>query len=587
MSVPIEDYAMIGDGNTAALVSRSGSVDWLCWPHFDSDACCAALLGGPEHGHWQIAPATEPRAVIRRYKTDTLVLETEFETDTGVVRLIDFMPVQHAHSTVVRIVVGVRGQVAMHGDLALRFDFGAMPPWVAVQGTCMQAELGPHQVVLRGPAPLTHQHDRVDCTFTVAAAERVAFTLSYGTVVQGAVPPIDAEAALAATVDYWHRWIGRFDKSTAWPEAVRRSLITLKALIFHPSGGVLAAPTTSLPEIPGGHANWDYRYCWVRDASFTLTALLNAGYHEEAAAWRNWILRAVAGRPEEMRIMYRIDGARHIGEREIPWLPGYDWSRPVLVGNKASLQHQADVYGELIEALYLGVRGGIDRSARSEEVQAIVVAHIEKTWMAPGAGLWEQRGEQRHYVYARVMAWVGIDCFLRGGAEVDAPTRTRLEGVRDRIHQEVCANGYHAGLGRFVEYFGGQSIDASLLLLPLVGFLPVDDPRIVATIDAVERELMEGGFVRRKKADSLHPEGAFLACTLWLADCRAMQGNHDAAREIVERVLAIRNDVGLLSEEYNVPGRRLAGNFPQALTHLALVNTILGLSGPVLQRGGG
>ncbi|MGI4795852.1 MAG: glycoside hydrolase family 15 protein [Janthinobacterium lividum] len=595
MSSPIEDYALIGDGETAALVSRSGSVDWLCWPRFDDDACFAALLGTPEHGCWMITPHDAVTATNRRYQDDTLVVETDFETRDGTVRLIDFMPARETCSSLVRIVVGLRGRVAMRSELRLRFDYGALPPWCEATDDGSVARVGPDMVVLRAPVPVKVHQRCQEASFTVAQGERLAFVLSYGPASQAVPGPVDAEQALNATQAYWREWIGRFDNSkTNWPAEVRRSLITLKAMIHRPSGGLVAAPTTSLPEAPGGDMNWDYRYCWLRDATFTLGALLNAGYHEEARDWRDWLLRAIAGSPGRMRIMYRVDGARHLAEWNVDTLPGYRYASPVRVGNAASTQHQIDVYGEVLDCLSLARAGGLGVSDQEKVAQTKIVEHLEKVWNTEGSGVWESRAEPRQYTYSKAMAWVGVDRVLRflqsdeGHANADPAMVERLTALRRTIHDEVCREGWNEGLGTFTQHYGGQEIDASLLLLPLVGFLPADDPRMAATIETIRRELTEDGLVRRMKAKpGKVEEGAFLACSCWMADCLSLQGRHEEARVQFERVLTVANDLGLLSEEYNVPGKHLAGNFPQALTHLAVVNTALGLSGPVLHRGGG
>lgn len=584
MSAPIEDYALIGDGHTAALVCKNGSIDWLCWPRFDSNSCFARLLGGDDNGYWSLKPAGESR-VTRAYREDTLVLETDFVTGTGTVRLIDFMPVGCPHGALVRLLVGVDGDVEMEMDISPRFNYGAISPWITMLPNGFCGEVGPDQIVLYGPVKFTHEKHHVTAHFTVKAGERLPFVLGYASATEALPPPLDAEAALGSTADYWRGWIGGFDKPTAWPKAVKRSLITLKALVYAPTGGLIAAPTSSLPEAPGGALNWDYRFCWIRDASFTLGALLNAGFYEEATKWRDWILRAVGSEPDQMRIMYRVDGARHIPEWEIEWLDGYNHARPVRIGNAASTQRQADIYGELINTMHTAADAGIERTQRSVEIETEIIQHIEDTWRQPGAGLWESRGEKRHYVYSKAMSWVGLDRFLRADATRDYAGAVRVkrwERLRAEIHDDVCRKGYHEGLGRFASYYGGQTIDASLLLLPLMGFLPVTDPRIAATIKAVEDELTEDGMVRRKKitGDEAKAEGSFIACTLWLADCQHRQGRTQAARASFEKVLAVCNDVGLLSEEYNVPGKHLAGNFPQALSHLALVTSALHLAHP-------
>ncbi|HUA24989.1 MAG TPA: glycoside hydrolase family 15 protein [Steroidobacteraceae bacterium] len=591
MSHPLEDYALIGDGETAALVSRHGSIDWLCWPRFDNDACFAALLGTAEHGCWQLAPKAGVRKSSRRYQLDTLIVETDLQTEEGLVRLIDFMPERHGISSVVRIVAGLEGRVAMRCDLRLRFDYGSLPPWCEAIEEGAVARIGPHLIVLRSAVPIRVHSECQSAEFTVTAGERVAFVLRYGPATQPVPGSIDAEEALAKTQQYWREWIGRFDDAkTRWPAAVRRSLVTLRAMVYRPSGGLVAAPTTSIPEAPGGEMNWDYRYCWLRDATFTVAALLNAGFHEEARAWRDWLLRAIAGTPGRMRIMYRVDGSRHLSEWEVDTLPGYDYARPVRVGNAASTQQQIDVFGEVLDCLSLARQGGLAVSEQEKIAQLKIVEHLASIWNTSGSGIWESRGQPRQYTYSKTMAWVGVDRVLKflqaqKGAGVDSAHLARLTALRREIHDQICREGWNAGLGTFTQYYGGQEIDASLLLMPLVGFLPANDPRMLSTVEIIRRELTEDGLVRRKKAEpGKNAEGAFLACSCWMADCLSLQGRHAEAREQFEQVLARCNDVGLLSEEYNVPNKRLAGNFPQALTHLAVVNTALRLSGPVLSR---
>ena len=594
MSCPIEDYALIGDGETAALVNRDGSVDWLCWPRFDDDACFAALLGTPENGAWSLRPEQPVTATARRYQPDTLVIETDLETATGTVRLIDFMPLRDgASSSLVRIVVGLHGRVGMRTTLRLRFDYGTLPPWVERVEDGLVGKVGPDLVVLHAPVTVSVEQHMAEAAFTVEAGDRLGFVLSYGPAHLPAPGRINVEAALAATQGFWRDWIGRFDDGrTPWPDAVRRSLITLKAMIHRPSGGLVAAPTTSLPEAPGGTMNWDYRYCWLRDASFTLEALLRSGYTDEAERWRDWLLRAIAGTPARMRIMYRVDGARHLDEWSADGLPGYRHATPVRIGNAASTQHQVDVFGEVLNCLGLARHGGVPVSDQQEAVIMAIVLHLERIWHTPGSGIWESRDTPRRYTYSNVMAWSGVSLFLQHrGDELtqaggdDAALVERLTRLRRTIHDEVCREGWNPGLnggrGSFTQYFGGQELDASLLLLPIVGFLPADDPRMASTIEAIRRDLDEDGLIRRTKAKAEGPnEGTFLACSCWMADCLALQGRVDEARAQFERVLAVRNDVGLLAEEYDVPGRHLAGNFPQALSHLALVTTALKLAGP-------
>ena len=593
MSNPIEHYALIGDGETAALVSRDGSIDWLCWPRFDDDACFSALLGDERNGRWSIAPCGEVTARTRRYEPDTLIVETEFTTGEGVIRLIDFMPMRDGYSSLVRIVEGVSGRVAVGMDLRLRFDYGALPPLMEPQEQGFEARIGPDMVALHPPVPVAFGDGIVTARFDVNSGQRLGFVLRYAPSHHDSLDPIDAEKALHATRRYWKKWIGRFDAGrTRWPEALRRSLITLKALVHQKTGGLVAAPTTSLPEAPGGAMNWDYRYSWLRDSTFTLSAFVNAGYREEAQSWRDWLLRAIGQTPAAMRIVYRVDGSRHLSEWEVDALPGYRYAKPIRIGNAASTQHQVDVYGEVLDTLALGRTVGIESSDKLDIAERKIVEHVLAVWRSEGSGIWESRKEPRHYTYSKVMAWVGVDRFLRGHEDnlTDAEGRAlvaRLKSARHDIHEDVCREGWNEGLGTFTQHYGGQAIDASLLLLPLVGFLPADDRRMAATIETIQRELSEGGLIRRTRASAEPPnEGAFLACSCWMADCLNMQGRKDEARAQFERVLSVANDLGLLSEEYNVPGKHLAGNFPQALTHLAVVNTGLSLSGPVLWRNG-
>jgi len=581
---------MIGDGRTAALVSRTGSLDWLCLPRFDSDPCLSALLGTEEHGSWRIAPCDEA-GTRRCYLDDTLVLQTEFTNQSGCVRLTDFMAMGTEQPTLVRTVTGVSGTVRVRCDLKLRFDWGLMPPRIARHDDALLAIVGPDMAVLRAPVRLEEtEAGTMSAEFDIGAGDELAFVLSYGPSHRPPPQAIVASAALDRTLAYWRDWAGKFQRETPWREPVMRSLLTLKGLIYHPAGGMVAAATTSLPEMPGGSLNWDYRYSWLRDATFTLSALLNAGYHDEAVCWRDWMLRAIATSPEKMRIMYRVDGGRRMSEQEIAWLPGYEGAGPGSVGNDAASQRQIDVVGELLDALELIARGGVDETPETLAAQCELVKHLERTWQDKGHGLWESRGRPHRYTYSTAMAWVGVDRFLRNNERrgtVEDARLDQLRALRDRIHAEIIERSWNHMRGVFVDRYGGNRVDASLLLLPLVNFLPADDPRMSATIDAVERDLSHDGLVWRTPQGGDTDQGAFIACTCWLADCRAMQGRRKEAVKLLERVLSLRNDLGLLSEEYHPGLRRLMGNFPQALSHLALVNTALGLSGPVLQRGGG
>ncbi len=591
MPSAISDYALIGDGRTCALVSRTGAIDFLCWPRFDSDACFAALLGDESHGHWTLAPCGYVTEVTRRYRGDTLVLESDFQTDAGAVRITDFMPWHDGPSAVIRRVQGLGGRVAMRSRLRLRFDYGRMPPWVQVRDRVLTGEVGPDRVTLRGPAALSLKQEEGRSDFVVEEGQTLDFILTYSDAALPEPPPLDSASLLATTLDHWSGWIGRFDKPCRWPEATKRSLLTLKAMFDRKTGGLMAAATLGLPEVPQGSSNWDYRYCWLRDATFTLSAMLNAGYREEAQCWRDWILRAIAGRPDKLQIVYRTDGGRRLAEYEADWLPGYRGARPVRIGNAASGQNQLDVFGELMDSFHVAAKAGIAREQRGLEVETALVEHLEGIWDKPGADIWENRGDPQRYTYSQAMAWVGVDRFLKGAETrrfADEALVGRLTALRDTIHHSVCERGYSASLGHFVQHYGSEVLDASLLLLPLVGFLAASDPRMAGTIAAIERELMDGGLVRRKaaKGDG-SDEGAFLACSCWMADCMKMQGREDEAATMLERVIGLSNDVGLLSEEYHTPTRRLIGNIPQSLTHLGVVNTALFLSGPVIQRAAG
>jgi GH15 family glucan-1,4-alpha-glucosidase len=592
----IEDYALIGDCETAALVARNGSIDWLCWPRFDSPACFAALLGTPEHGRWLISPVNVECRITRRYREGTLVLETEFETSEGAVTLIDFMPLRGVASDLVRIVKGVRGCVAMHTELLFRFDYGCRVPWVTRLGNGMlRAVAGPDMVVLCASVPLHGEGLSTVSRFSVSAGETHSFVLSYAAAHLPEPTPVEPHQALADTERFWQRWVHQCSYDGEWPEAVTRSLITLKALTYAPTGGLVAAATTSLPERIGGSRNWDYRYCWVRDATLTLLALMDAGYHDEARAWREWLLRAVAGSPARIQIMYGLAGEARLPEWEIDWLPGYEGSRPVRAGNAAASQMQLDVYGELMDALHQARHGGLVESEGGWQLQKALIAHLETIWDQPDEGIWEVRGGRQHFTHSKVMAWLAVDRVLRTAAEFDLPGPIeRWRALRDRIHQQVCELGFDAELGVFVQSYGSKTLDASLLMLPLVGFLPASDPRIMNTVAAIQRDLAVDGLIMRydtrETRDGLPPgEGAFLACSFWLADNLALQGRREEAHALFEHLLTLRNDVGLLAEEYDPEAKRQLGNFPQAFSHLALVGTALNLARgarPAAQRRG-
>jgi GH15 family glucan-1,4-alpha-glucosidase len=586
MAAPIEDYALIGDTHTAGLVSRGGSIDWLCLPRFDSPACFAALLGDAGNGRWLLAPAGPVREVRRRYQGDTLVLETEHRTDEGTVRVVDCMPPRQHDPDVTRVVEGVRGRVRMRMELTIRFDYGSIVPWVRQVGGALHAVAGPDSVWLRTQVPVHGENWSTVADFTVAEGERVPFMLTWHASHMRAPRRIDPVQAVDDSQAWWGRWASRIAYQGGWQDAVIRSLLTLKALTYAPTGGIVAAPTTSLPEAIGGVRNWDYRYCWLRDSTFTLYVLMLAGLAEEARAWREWLLRAVAGQPKQMQILYGVAGDRRITEQELDWLPGYQGSRPVRIGNAAVDQFQLDVYGEVMDTLHLGRRIGLESDEPAWDLQRALMEFLEDHWRDPDEGIWEMRGPRRHFTHSKVMAWVALD------RAVKAVEQARLEGPVDRwralrreIHEEVCREGFDTGRDSFVQFYGGRHLDASLLLIPLVGFLPATDPRVKGTVAAIQRELMADGLVHRyapegsPQVDGLPPgEGTFLACTFWLADNLTLMGRHDEAVAIFERLLELRNDVGLLAEEYDPSTGRQLGNFPQAFSHVALVNTARNLS---------
>ena len=583
MASRIEDYALIGDLGTAALVGRDGSIDWLCWPRFDSDACLAAILGNGDNGRWLVAPGDTKARITRRYRGSTLILETRFETKDGAATLIDFMPPRNGGSHIVRIVVGERGRVDFSSEFVLRFGYGAVMPWVTrVDETTMRAIAGPDMAVLRTPAPARGENFRTVVDFSVHAGDRKAFTLSYARSNEPLPPPLDAEAALRNTEEFWTEWSGRNQIVSPWNEAVTRSLITLKALTYDPTGGMVAAPTTSLPEQIGGPRNWDYRFCWLRDATLTLLALMNAGYYEEARNWRDWLLRAAAGSPRQIQIMYGIRGERRLTEWEAPWLSGYQNSAPVRIGNAAHEQLQLDIFGEVMDALHQARHGGLGGHGGYEagwDIEREFLIHLEEIWQNPDEGIWEVRGGREHFTYSKVMSWVAFDRAVKSAADFDLPgPAAHWRKIRDQIHADVCAQGFDEGSNTFVRAYGSKELDASLLLLPAVGFLPATDPRIRGTVEAIEQRLMSDGLVLRYDTatanDGLPPgEGMFLACSFWLVDAYLMIGRQDDAARLFERLLDLRNDVGLLSEQYDPRARRLVGNMPQAFSHLALVNS--------------
>jgi GH15 family glucan-1,4-alpha-glucosidase len=579
MAGRIEDYAMIGDLQTAALVGRDGSIDWLCLPRFDSPACFAALLDTPDAGRWQLAPARGGTCTRRRYRGESLVLETEWETPEGSVRVVDFMPPRGQVPDLVRIVEGISGRVPMRSELRLRFDYGSVQPWAQHSGTSLSAVAGPDAAWLDGVVPLHGSDGATWAEFEVAAGDRVPFVLRWSPSHEPAPAAVDGVQALADTERFWSGWMAGCTYRGEWQEAVNRSLLTLKGLTYAPTGGIVAAATTSLPELIGGSRNWDYRYCWLRDATFTLQALLGCGFVEEARAWREWLLRAVAGDPAQLQIMYGLDGTRRLPEYELPWLAGYEGSSPVRIGNGAADQFQLDVWGEVLDGLHVGRESGLAASSDAWALQRALMDFLEGHWDSPDNGLWEVRGPRRHFTHSKVMAWAGTDRMIRAverfGREGPAD---RWRALREQIFRDVCEQGYDAERGTFTQYYGGTELDASLLLLPRVGFLPWDDERVAGTVRAIQRELCDDGFVLRYRTqagiDGLPgKEGAFLACSFWLVDALHGLGRTDEARALFERLLGLRNDVGLLAEEWDPVAGRQVGNFPQAFSHEPLVNT--------------
>ena len=586
MALPIERYALIGDCHTAALVGDDGSMDWLCFPRFDSAACFAALLGGPEHGRWLLAPMATPQRISRRYRDGSVVLETDFETAEGSVRVIDFMPVSDHRWDVVRIVEGLSGRLSMRMELVVRFDYGSVMPWVRRSEGVLLITAGPDTLQLSSSVEIQGENMKTVAEFSIGAGQRETFVMNYRPSHRPMSEAIEPRSALERTERFWNEWSGRCRYRGRWHAAVARSLVTLKALTYQPSGGMVAAPTTSLPEQPGSTRNWDYRYCWLRDATFTLNALLLAGYEDEAAAWQEWLLRAIAGSPDDVQTLYGVTGARRLDEYVLPWLPGYEKSAPVRVGNAASKQFQLDVYGEVMDTLHLARAADMQPHPVAWPLQVAMLHFLASHWQQPDEGIWEVRGPRRHFTHSKVMVWVAFDRAIRDAQQYgfDGPL-SEWEAVRDEIHDEVCRRGFNAALNSFVQSYDSEYLDSSLLLIPQVGFLPPGDSRVIGTIEAVQRRLLRDGLVLRYSTQTnvdAHPpgEGTFLPCSLWLADALLLIGRRQEAEDLFERLLTLGNDVGLFAEEYEPRSRRMLGNFPQALTHMALVNTARLLSMP-------
>ncbi len=596
MTQNIEDYAIIGDSETAALVGRDLSVDWLCWPRFDSPACFANLLGTTGNGRWSIEPTDPSAKVTRAYRGHTLILETTIETADGVAIVTDFMPVKVQGSHLIRLVRGIKGNVKLRTELIIRFGYGAVVPWMRrYDDGSLRAVAGPDRVVLRTPVRLRPKGRTHVAEFTVTAGETTDFTLSHGVSYESVPGFIDPYQALEQTERNWTAWAQPFAVAGQWSEVVIRSLLTLRALIFQSSGGIIAAPTTSLPEQLGGSRNWDYRYCWLRDATFTLLALMNGGYAHEAMRWRAWLIRALGGEPALVQILYGVGGERYIPERNLPWLPGYAGSQPVRVGNAAAGQLQLDIYGEVLDALYQSRKRRLVTDAADWMLQCELLKHLEIIWELPDEGIWEVRGPRRHFTYSKIMAWVAFDRAVKSIEEFGfVGPLDHWRRLRQRIHDDVCAKGFDPEQGIFTQSYGGKELDASLLMIALAGFLPPEDKRVRGTVEAIERRLMVDGFVRRydtqSAADGLPGgEGVFLACSFWLVDNLVLLGRLDDALALFERLLSLRNDLGLLSEEYDPVAKRLVGNFPQAFSHIALINSAYNLAHaakPAEQRSG-
>lgn len=593
MPLRIEDYAMIGDCQSAALVGRDGSIDWLCWPRFDSPACFAALLGTSENGRWLIAPVSASANVRRRYLADTLILETEFQTETGTATVVDFMPATDGKADLVRVVFGRSGEVKFRTELVIRFGYGAIVPWVSrAEDDALHAVAGPERIVLHTPVALYGEDLKTVGEFVVSTGQSVPFVLSYGLSFESPAAPIDPFAALETTTEFWRQWTGRCPDVGPWTGAVKRSLITLKALTYAPTGGIVAAVTTSLPERLGGVRNWDYRFCWLRDATFTLLAFMHLGYYDEAQIWRDWLIRAIAGNPSQVQIMYGIGGEHWLPELLIPWLAGYENSSPVRIGNAAAQQQQIDVFGEVADAVFQALRAGMKPSKRQHATRLVVLEHLTTAWREPDEGIWEIRGQPQHFVHSKVMAWVAFDR-AANDEKAEADSRQRWREIANEIHAEICQRGFDSELNSFVQAYGFKRLDASLLLIPLVGFLPATDPRVQGTLGAIEDKLLiNGEFVLRYETDNPadglpEGEGAFLACSFWLVANYILQGRYAQARHLFELLLARCNDVGLLAEEFDPQSGRMLGNFPQAYCHVGIINCALNLNrqkGPVEQR---